>query len=86
VPKKVAKKAPKKVVKKTPKKKAAKKSKTAVKPTGRMKIVWAVCDHSLKILKTYPYPARKEAETEAARLQKSKGKEHVVRAEKVPME
>ncbi len=51
----------------------------------RLKIVWAVCDHTLKTLKTFPYPERRAAELEASRLQKSKGKEHLVRAERVPM-
>lgn len=63
---------------------AAKKAATP-KPAPRLKIVWAVCDHTLKTLKTFPYPERRAAEIEATRLVKSKGKEHVVRAERVPM-
>lgn len=55
------------------------------RPAPRLKIVWAVCDQTLKTLKTFPYPERRAAEIEASRLQKSKGKEHLVRAERVPM-
>jgi hypothetical protein len=67
-----------------------KKARAAKKPAvpkaaPRLKIVWAVCDHTLKTLKTFPYPERRAAELEAERLQKAKGKEHVVRAERVPM-
>jgi len=63
---------------------AAKKAATP-KPAPRLKIIWAVCDHTLKTLKTFPYPERRAAEAEASRLQKAKGKEHIVRAERVPM-
>jgi len=68
-------------------KKAAPKPKKPPVPRAapRLKIVWAVCDHTLKTLKTFPYPERRAAELEASRLQKSKGKEHLVRAERVPM-
>jgi hypothetical protein len=67
-----------------------KKARAAKKPpvpkaAPRLKIVWAVCDHTLKTLKTFPYPERRAAELEADRLQKAKGKEHIVRAERVPM-
>ena len=93
-PKKVAKKAEAKkaapaqaATKKAAKKKKKKAKKDAVPVLGpRMKIVWAVCDHGLKVLKVYPYPERAAAEAEAARLMDSKGKEHIVRKETVPME
>jgi hypothetical protein len=67
-----------------------KKARAAKKPAvpkaaPRLKIVWAVCDHTLKTIKTFPYPERRAAEQEADRLQKAKGKEHLVRAERVPM-
>lgn len=67
-----------------------KKARAAKKPpvpkaAPRLKIVWAVCDHTLKTLKTFAYPERRAAELEAQRLQKAKGKEHIVRAERVPM-
>ena len=55
-------------------------------PSGRMRIVWAVCDHLRKIVKTFHYTDKSAAEAEAARLMKKKGKEHVVRPHKVPME
>jgi hypothetical protein len=78
-----------KVVGKAPKAKAASARGTrkaaAGRPPARLKIVWAVCDHTLKVLKTFPYPERRAAEAEAERLQKSKGKEHLVRPERVPM-
>jgi hypothetical protein len=67
------------------KKRATKKS-AAPASGGRMKVVWAVCDQTGNSVKTYPYPARKEADTEAARLTESKSKPHFVRSEKVPME
>ncbi|HEX5137494.1 MAG TPA: hypothetical protein VFY93_11010 [Planctomycetota bacterium] len=69
---------------KVKKARAAKKPATPKAPP-RLKIVWAVCDHTLKTLKTFPYPERRAAELEAERLQKAKGKEHIVRAERVPM-
>jgi hypothetical protein len=72
-------KAPKAAGPKAPKKPATPRA------APRLKIVWAVCDHTLKTLKTFPYPERRAAEAEASRLQKSKGKEHLVRAERVPM-
>ena len=77
--KKTAKK--KAIAKKTTKKKT---SKTAIRV--RMKIVWAVCDPGGKILKTFPYPLKPAAETEAKRLTDKKKTQHKVRPEKVPME
>ncbi|MCK6462075.1 MAG: hypothetical protein L6Q95_19505, partial [Planctomycetes bacterium] len=68
-----------------PKKPKAERKPAVPKAPPRLKIVWAVCDHTLKTLKTFPYPERRAAELEADRLQKAKGKEHVVRAERVPM-
>ena len=79
--KKTAKK--KAIAKKTTKKKTTKK-KTAIHV--RMKIVWAVCDPGGKILKTFPYPLKPAAETEAKRLTDKKKTQHKVRPEKVPME
>ena len=80
--------ATKKAKKKTAKKKAIAK-KTTKKKTAirvRMKIVWAVCDPGGKILKTFPYPLKPAAETEAKRLTDKKKTQHKVRPEKVPME
>ncbi len=72
---------------KVPKKAGPKAPKKPATPRAapRLKIVWAVCDHALKTIKTFPYPERRAAELEASRLQKSKGKEHLVRPERVPM-
>jgi hypothetical protein len=69
---------------KAPAKKGARKP-AAPRPPARLKIVWAVCDHTLKTVKSFPYPERRAAEAEKARLEKAKGKEHIVRAERVPM-
>ena len=67
------------------KKRATKKSGAAASG-GRMKVVWAVCDQTGNSVKSYDYPKRADADTEAARLSESKGKPHFVRSEKVPME
>jgi hypothetical protein len=72
--------------KKAPAKKRATKKKAAAASGGRMKVVWAVCDQTGNLVKTYDYPKRGDADKEAARLTESKGKPHFVRAEKVPME
>jgi len=77
--------------KKAAKKKAAKKtrtsaSKAAAKPAGAMKLVWVVCDNTGTPVKTFAYPERKTADAEATRLTSSKGKQHWVRNERVPME
>jgi hypothetical protein len=92
--KKAASKAKKK--KKVAKKKAAKKTRStakktsskaaAAKPAGAMKLVWVVCDNTGAPVKTFAYPERKTADAEATRLTSSKGKQHWVRNEKVPME
>ena len=68
-----------------PRKKAAPRTKKVVGPI-RMKIVWAVCNPVLKILKVFAYPDKKAAEAEAVRLTKMKKTQHKVRPEKVPME
>ena len=65
--------------------KASSKS-AAAKPAGGLKMVWAVCDNTGSIVKTYPYPDRKTADSEAGRLTTSKGKTHFVKSDKVPME
>ena len=83
--------ATKKAKKKTVKKKAIAKKTTKKKTSKtaihvRMKIVWAVCDPGGKILKTFPYPLKPAAETEAKRLTDKKKTQHKVRPEKVPME
>ena len=75
----------KKTTKKAPAKSKARTT-AATKPTGSRKLVWVVCDHTGSPVKTYPYPERGSADEEAARLTTSKGKQHFVRNEKVPME
>jgi hypothetical protein len=76
--------------KKTATKKTATKASSAkaaaAKPAGGLKLVWAVCDNTGATVKTYPYPERKNADAEAARLTTSKGKTHFVKNDKVPME
>jgi hypothetical protein len=57
------------------------------KPTtsGRMRVVWAVCDLGGRTVATFDYPNKAEAEARAAEL-KAKGKgEHFVRSLKEPM-
>jgi len=56
------------------------------RPTGRMKVVWALIDPNWRISKTFPYPEKAKAEAEAKRLTKEKGADWTVRPEKVPME
>jgi hypothetical protein len=52
----------------------------------RMKVVWEICSGSGKAVKTFPYPDKSEAEVHAKALTKSTGREHVLRAAKVPMD
>ncbi len=78
--------ATKKAKKKAAKKKTTKKKTAKTATRVRMKIVWAVCDPGGKILKTFPYPLKPAAETEAKRLTDKKKTQHKVRPEKVPME
>lgn len=54
--------------------------------TGPRRLVWLVCDQAGNPVKTYPYPARAEADAEAARLSETKSKLHFVKSDKVPME
>ncbi|MFI5402882.1 MAG: hypothetical protein ACHQ1G_08100 [Planctomycetota bacterium] len=66
-----------------PKEPKAKKG-AAPAPTGRMKIVWAVCAVNGSIVRTFPYPQKESAEAEVKRL--SEEKPHHLRAEKVPFD
>ena len=88
---KAEKKAKKKTTKKTTKKATRKKASTrasaadsAVK--ARLKIVWVVREPGGSPAKTFPYPAKKEAEAEAKRLAEKKGRQFVVQPDKVPMD
>lgn len=56
------------------------------KPAVRMKIVWEVCNSGGKVLKTFPYPDKADAEAAVDALKKSTGSEHTLQATKVPME
>jgi hypothetical protein len=84
---KAVKKKKKTAKKKSTRKKTSRASKSApAKSAGRMRLVWVVCDQTGGPVKEYPYPERSEADAEAARLTSTKGKQHFVRKEKVPME
>jgi hypothetical protein len=65
---------------------AAEKAEKPKKPSGRMKIVWALVDPSWKSTKRFPYPEKAKAEAEAKRLTKEKGAPWTIRPEKVPMD
>jgi len=58
----------------------------AAKAGVRMRLVWVVCDQAGNPVKSYPYPARAEADAEVARLTGSKGKTHFIKKDKEPME
>jgi len=64
------------------KKKATRKRKTA-EPL-RLKIVWAVKDHTRTIVKTFPFAYKALAEAEAKRLTNSTTRDHIVDRQKVP--
>lgn len=84
---KVAKKA--KAKKAKAKKKPVRKTKAkagAARSSGRMRLVWVVCDHTGNGVKSFDYPERDKADAEAAKRTESKGKPHFVKSEKVPME
>lgn len=61
-------------------------SRSAAAPAGRMRVVWAVCNHMGEQVKSFPYPEKEQAEAEAARLTEEKGKDHYVEPRKVPMD
>jgi hypothetical protein len=53
--------------------------------SGRMKVVWEVCDVGGRAIATYEYPLKADAEAHAARLiERGKG-HHFVRSAKQPM-
>lgn len=57
----------------------------AAKTGARMRLVWVVCDQAGNPVKSYPYPARADADAEVARLTASKGKPHFIKKDKEPM-
>ncbi len=77
--------------------KATKATKKATKPgsasrprreatPARVKIVWDVTSPTGAKVKTFAYPDKAAAEAEALALTRSTGRDHAVRANKVPME
>ena len=74
---KLAKKAASKAEKRPPKSRAK---------DVRMKIVWVVYNSRGKPVKTFAYPDKAAATTEAQRLSSSTGHPHELRATKVPMD
>ena len=57
--------------------------KKVAEPT-RLKIVWAVKDHTRTIVKTYPFAHKAMAEAEAERLTNATERDHIVDKQKVP--
>jgi hypothetical protein len=55
-------------------------------PKARMKIVWDVCDGTGKVIKTFPYSDKAQAEAEVETRTKSSGRSHILRPTKVPMD
>jgi hypothetical protein len=63
------------------------KSKTSVgKSTGRVRIVWFVCDPSGKEVKRFPYAQEKEAREEALQQATATGRTYFVKQADVPFE
>jgi hypothetical protein len=71
---------------KPPPKEPKAKAGAAPRPTGRLKIVWAVCAVNGSIVKTFPYPQKASAEAEVKRLTEETQATHHLRAEKVPFD
>ena len=74
--------------KKATKKKAATRKSTKATPAApaRTRIIWVVCNHTGRDVKTYTYPQKDEADAEVARLKKSTEKHHYVERRQVAME
>jgi hypothetical protein len=66
--------------------KAPSRSKATSKVSGRLKVVWDVCDPYAKTVRTFPYPEEAAARTEAERLSEETGKSHFVARKQVPFE
>jgi hypothetical protein len=58
--------------------------KTAPKPK-RMKFIWTIVDEKAKEIASFPYPAKDEAQAQAAALSEKTGKAHTVNQVRVPM-
>ena len=80
-----AEKAAKKSAKESAKESDVARPKRAAKAPPRMKIVWEVCSGTGNVAKTFPYAEKAAAEAEVSRLSKA-GREHVLRATKIPMD
>lgn len=68
---------------KAPRKSSSGKKKAAA-PTGRVRIVWLVCDSSGREVKRFPYAQEQEARAEAQQLTTSTGKTHFAKQADVP--
>ena len=55
-------------------------------PATRMKVIWEVCDGTGKVVKSFLYPDKAQAEAEVAARTKSTGRSHILRPTKVPMD
>ena len=66
-----------------PAKKATKKRPDSA---ARMKIVWEVCDGTGKVVETFPYPDKAQAEAAVEARTRSTGRSHILRPTKVPMD
>ena len=55
-------------------------------PTARMKVIWEVCDGTGKVVKSFLYPDKAQAEAEVEARTKSTGRSHILRPTKVPMD
>jgi hypothetical protein len=58
----------------------------AAQAAGRVRVVWAVCNHLGDQVKTFPYPEKQQAEAEVERLSGEKGKPHYLEPRKVSMD
>ena len=74
-----------KAAKKATKKPATTRAKRTAVPV-RVKIVWDVISSTGAKIKTFAYPDKELAEAETESLSRSTGRQHVLRANKVPME
>lgn len=58
----------------------------AAAPSGRVRIVWFVCDPSGREVQRFPYAQEQEARAEAQRLSTTTGRTHFVQQADVPAE
>jgi hypothetical protein len=73
----------KKAAESAPKSPAKKRKKVT---SGRMKLVWGIHNSSGRAVKTFEYADKASAEKETARLTRSSGKPHELRATRQPMD